>query len=189
MKTEGPRRPTVGRRTALRVVAVAVAVAALVVGVLALTGGEDDGAEDTVKGPAGNDFTIVRAAGWQEVPDEEREQLPGNPLTVLRRGEGEGLLIVNAPTGTERDLDTVSRTLDKRLEKSIPDFRRVGARVVDVEAGPALLYSYARSRKATAHTILVVPTADRTYTINAAVPAGADDAAREVGGMLFSFDV
>jgi hypothetical protein len=35
----------------------------------------------------------------------------------------------------------------------------------------------------------VVPTDDRTYTLNAAVPAGADETAREVGSMLFSFDL
>jgi hypothetical protein len=61
--------------------------------------------------------------------------------------------------------------------------------VVEVKAGRALLYSYARTRRATAHTILVVPTDDRTYTLNAAVPAGADETAREVGRILFSFDL
>ena len=130
----------------------------------------------------------MRPDGWTELSDDEREDLPGNPLVVMRRGEGEGLLIVNAPSGTERDLDAVAESLDRRLEKALPDFRKASARVVEVEAGRALLYSYARGRKATAHTILVVPTADRTYTLDAVVPAGADEAAREVGEILFSFD-
>ncbi len=171
----------------LRVALAAAAIAALAFGLIALLGGDDD--EATVTGPPGNDFTLVRPDGWRALSDEERDELPGNPLVVMRRGEGEGLLIVEAPSGTERDLDAVSKSLDKRLEKAIPDFRKASARVVEVEAGRALLYSYARARKATAHTILVVPTDDRTYTLNAAVPAGAEDAAREVGRILFSFDL
>jgi hypothetical protein len=186
---EAPRTRSASiRRTALQVGA-AAAAAAIVVGAITL-GGDDDGDEvATVEGPPGNDFTLARADGWREVPDDEREELPGNPLLVMRRGQGQGLLIVNAPSGSERNLDRVSRSLDRRLRKAIPDFRKASARVVEVEAGQALLYSYARGRRATAHTILVVPTDDRTYTINAVVPAGADDAAREVGAMLFSFDI
>jgi hypothetical protein len=180
------------RRTGLRIVAAVAAIAAVVLGALALTGDDDEnGADDTVEipGPADSEFTLARPEGWRLVPDEEREGLPGDPLAVMRRDEGRGLLIVDAPSGPERDLDAVAKRLDRRLEKALPDFRAVSARVVDVEAGPALLYSYVRTRRATAHTTLVVPTDDRTYTLNAVVPAGADDAAREVGRMLFSFDV
>jgi hypothetical protein len=170
----------------LLLVAVAAGIAALGFGISALLG--DDGDEQaTVSGPD-DAFTLVRPDAWTELSDDEREDLPGNPLVVMRRGEGEGLLIVNAPSGTERDLDAVAKSLDRRLEKALPDFRKASARVVEVEAGRALLYSYARGRKATAHTILVVPTADRTYTLDAVVPAGADEAAREVGQILFSFD-
>jgi len=96
---------------------------------------------------------------------------------------------VNAPAQREQDLDAIAAQLDRRLRKEIDDFRKVGARVVDVEAGPALLYSYARTDAGTAHTLLVVPTAARTYTVNAAVPAGAEDAAKEVGKILLSFDI
>ncbi len=165
-------------------------IAAVVVAVLTLTGGDDDdGGDATVRGPSGNEFTLLRPEGWRELPAEERDQLPGDPLAVLHRGEGEGLLIVNASAQREKDLDKVNAQLNRRLRKEVPDFTNVGARVVRVKAGHALLYSYARSRKATAHTILVVPTDDRTYTLNAAVPAGADEAAREVGRILFSFDL
>ena len=183
------RRPRAERRTVLRVAGIVVAIVVLALGARALTGDDGDDREAVVTGPAGSDFTLVRPDGWTEASDDERAELPGNPLAVMRRGRGQGLLVVNAPSDTERDLDAVAKGLDRRLKKAIPDFQKVGARVVEVKAGPALLYSYARARRATAHTILVVPTDDRTYTVNAVVPAGADDAAREVGTMLFSFDL
>jgi hypothetical protein len=187
MEADGSRRLKVGRRTALWVGAAAAVIAALVFAIAALLG--DDGNEEaTVKGPPGYEFTLMRPDGWTEVSDDERELLPGEPLAVLRRGEGEGLVTVNAPAKSERDLDAVAKQLDRRLQKAIPDFRKVAARVVRVKAGPALLYSYARSRRATAHTLLGVPTSERSYTVDGVVPAGADDAAREVGAILFSFD-
>ena len=171
-----------------RLAAAVVVIAGLAIAVIVLRG--DDGDDEAiVRGPSGHDFSLVRPDAWEEVPDDERESLAGNALLVMRRGEGEGLLVVEAPSDTERDLNKVAKTLDRELAKSLPDFRKAGARVVQVKAGTALLYSYARGRRATAHTILVVPTRERTYTINAVIPAGADAAAREVGTMLRSFDL
>ena len=172
---------------ALVLVAAAVGIAALIFVLSAVLGGDGD-EEAIVQGPPGHDFTLFRPDSWSEVSDEDRELIPGKPLAVLRRGEGQGLVTVNAPARPERNLDAIAAQLDKRLEKAIPDFRKVGARVVEVKAGRALLYSYARGRRATAHTLLVVPTPERTYTVNAVVPAGAEDAAREVGAILLSFD-
>lgn len=188
MDADGSRRLGVGRRTALLLVVVAAGIAALGLGISALLGDDSD-EEATVKGPPGYEFTLLRPEGWTEVSDEELELIPGKPLAVLRRGEGGGLVTVNAPAKREQDLDAIAAELDRRLRKEIDDFRKVGARVVEVEAGSALLYSYARTEAGTAHTLLVVPTPDRTYTVNAAVPAGAEDAAKEVGEILLSFDI
>ena len=176
------------RTALLKVAAVGVVILLGVAGVLALVGGGDDDDASTVSGPAGYEFTLLQPDGWTAVGDAERESIPGAPLAVLRREGGGGLVTVNAPAQRARDLDTVSAQLDKRLRREIDDFRRVGARVVQVEAGEALLYSYARTKRGTAHTLLVVPGAERTYTVNAAVPAGAEDAAKDVGRILMSFD-
>jgi hypothetical protein len=171
----------------VRIVAVAAAIAVVVVGAVVLFGGDGDD-EATVTGPAGREFTLLRPEGWIEVGAEERDLIPGEPLAVMRRETGEGLVTVNAPARREQDVDAIAAELDRRLGKALPDFRKVTARVVRVEAGRALLYSYVRTKKATAHTLLVVPGPDVTYTVNAVVPAGAEDAARDVGQILNSFD-
>ena len=188
MVADRPGRQRPSRGTALRIVAVAGAIALVVLGAVVLLGGDDE-EEATVKGPPGHEFTLLRPDGWTEVGAEERDLIPGKPLAVLRRGKGEGLVTVNAPARREQDVDAIAAELDKRLGKEIPDFRKVAARIVRVEAGRALLYSYVRTKKATAHTLLVVPSANATYTVNAVVPAGAEDAARDVGRILNSFDV
>src|SRR5688572_28889757 len=135
--------------------AVLLAIAAgIVIAVLALTGGDDDGEGDaegggttTVSGPAGNDFTLEKPAGWTVVSDDQREELPGQPITVLRQDDQHGLVVVNVQPGKVKNVDTQVKTLDRRLKKAIPDFRKVGARIVQVKAGRALLYSYARTKR------------------------------------------
>ena len=180
----------------LRLVALLVVIAAAVIAAIALLGGDDDdesgsGAAEveTVKGPEGHAFTLAKPAGWAEVPADQREELPGDPLLVLRQDDQEGLVVVNVQPGKVSNFDKQVKTLDRRLKKAIPDFRKVGARVVQVKAGEALLYSYARTKRGTAHTILVVPAKQRTYTLNGAVPAGSKKAAQDVGRILLSFDI
>ena len=172
-----------------KVAAIVVVIALAVVGVIAFVGGDDDAEEASVSGPPGYEFTMLQPDGWTAVEEDELALIPGKPLAVLRRGEGEGLVTVNAPTRQQEDLDDVAAQLDERLSREIADFRKVGARVAQVGAGQGLLYSYARTKRGTAHTLLVVPTAERTYTVSAAVPAGAEDAAKDVGRILLSFDV
>ncbi len=176
----------------LRLVALLAIIATIVFAVLALTGGDDDdgggGGTTTVNGPAGDEFTLEVPAGWTEVPADQRQAIPGDPLVVLRRENQQGLIVVNVQPGKVKSFDNQVRVLDRSLKKAIPDFQKVGARIVTVKAGEALLYSYARRERGTAHTLLVVPAGDRSYSLNAAVPAGAKDAAQEVGAILLSFD-
>jgi hypothetical protein len=176
------------RTALLKVAAVGVVILLGVAGALALVGRGDGDSPSKVSGPAGYEFTVLQPDGWTAVGDAERKSIPGAPLAVLRRDGGGGLVTVNAPAQEARNFDRVAAQLDRRLRREIRDFRRVGARSVQVEAGEALLYSYARTRRGTAHTVLVVPGAERTYTVNAAVPAGAEDAAKDVGRILMSFD-
>jgi hypothetical protein len=177
-----------------RFLALLAIVAVVVVGVIVLTGdGDEEGNGGdkpttlTVKGASGDEFTLEQPARWTAVSEEQRQALPGRPLAVLRRDDQHGLVIVNVQPGTVKNFDKQVKALDRRLAKAIPDFRKVGARIVRVKSGRALLYSYARSKRGTAHTLLVVPAGKRSYTLNGTVPAGANDAAREVGRILLSF--
>ena len=193
MEASGSSPAAFFRGRPLRLVVLLAAIASVVVAVLALTGGDDesDGGSSTtttVSGPAGDEFTLEVPAGWTEVPADQREAIAGDPIMVLRRDEQQGLIVVNVQPGKVKDFDKQVKVLDRRLEKAIPDFRKVQARVVTVKAGKGLLYSYAREERGTAHTLLVVPAGDRSYSLNAAVPAGAKDAAQEVGQILLSFD-
>ena len=186
---EANAQPSPARRRSRLPLFVGGAVLVLAAAVAAFLLLRDDGdGTDTVKGPPQAQFTMLKPDGWSETSESELAKLPGRPLAVLRRKKGGGLVVVNAQARFKSDLDKLGAELDKRLKKSIPDFRKVGVRKVRVKAGEALLYSYARTRRGTAHTLLVVPVGRRSFTVNAAVPAGAKEAARDVGRMLQSFD-
>jgi hypothetical protein len=150
--------------------------------------GGDDEKSASVDGIGGDNLSLEVPDGWNRLSGDELASLPGDPLAVFRRDDGEGLVIVNAQKGRAGKFTQVARQLDKRLARQIPDFRKVRSRTVRVEAGTALLYSYARRKKGTAHTLIVVPAGDHSYTINAAVPAGSQDAAQQAGKIIFSFD-
>ena len=165
---------------------VAVVAAAAIFVVNRLTGrGNESG---TVKGPSGNPFTFERPSGWKELSRTELDGLPGSPLVVLRRKDGRGILIVNEQARTSHDFAKISSDLDTALPKSVPDFKKVTSHTIGVKAGQAFLYSYTRTKKGTAHSVVVVPSASGGYTINAVVAGGADLVARQVGTMIRSFD-
>jgi hypothetical protein len=164
--------------------AIALGAAAFFV-VRALTGDNDGG---MLKGSSGNAFTIRYPAGWSPVSKEELARLPGRPIAMVRRTDRTAILTINKQRRATGSFDQVSRQLDRRLKKRIPDFRKVSSRTVTIRAGSALLYTYIRKRRGTVHTVVVVPIDAGSYTLNAVVASRARDAAREVGAIISSFD-
>ena len=162
-----------------------IAVAAVIV--FLLTHG--DAENGAVQGPADSPFTVTQPSGWESLSQEQLQALPRQPAAVLRQTDGKGIVVINANARTNADLSKLSGQLEARLSKTIPDFKLVKSRPVTVKAGRALSLSYARTKKGTATTLLAVPTSQGLYTLNAVVPAGQDEAARDAASILSSFDI
>jgi hypothetical protein len=199
-KTEhAPHRPYAGRieqaapgRRKLRVLsalaATALAVLAVVLGVKAFT--EDDAGRTGRLEVSGSDsFTLDYPSRWQPLSGEELGALPGRPLAVLRRKDGEGFVVVRRQKRAPRDFNVFSADLTRALDKRVPDFQRQSSRTIRVGAGKAFFYSYIRRRKGTVHTVVLVPAGERSYVLNTISPGGAEDVAREVARIILSFDV
>jgi hypothetical protein len=163
---------------------VAVGIGAFFV-VRALAGSDDN--EGKLKGP--NDtFTLTYPEGWIPLSKQELEGLQGSPVAGVRRKDREGIVILNRQEHVTRDLDQLTRQLDRKLKKRIPDFEKVSSKVVSVKAGRAFMYSYVRKRKGTAHSVVVVPAGSGGYTLNVVVAGGTEDVARQAASMIRSFD-
>ncbi len=79
MEAEGPRRRPLGRLITPRTLAIAAAIVLVVVGAVVLLGGDDDGGGDeTIKGPAGDEFTLLKPDGWEEVSEDELALVPAS---------------------------------------------------------------------------------------------------------------
>ena len=178
-----PRKPL--RRLLLGVALVALLAVAGVAALLHFGKGHDGAAVGAKKG---SPFTIARPQGWQQVAPAKLATLKGHPLAVLRQGDGKGLVVVNSRAKADKSLRGITTELDRQLSKRLSDFKRLSARTISVKAGQAFLYTYLRRSKGTVNTVVVVPTRDRTYVLNAIVPTGARRTARQVGAMLASFD-
>jgi hypothetical protein len=168
------------------VLALAVAVAA----VLLLTGGGGSDKDKAAAPAAANSFTLSYPGSWVPLSKEELSRQPRQPLAVIRRKDGKGYVIVREEAGTPpADLRKFGAGLGRQLKQRVPDLQLRSTKLVKVRAGTALFTSYIRKKTGTVQTVVVVPTGDKTYTLNTVSRGGANDAARELARIILSFDL
>jgi hypothetical protein len=179
-------RATRSRRRVLAAILLGIALGVIAFFVVrALAGGDDD--ERNLEGPDGS-FTLSYPAGWDRLSNEELEKLPGSPLAAVREENRKGIVVISGQAQVTRNLDDLSRQLRRQLKKELPDFRQVSSGRVTIEAGPAFSYTYVRRRRGTVHNVVAVPVNSGGYTLNSAVQGGDEDAARQAGAIIRSFD-
>ena len=143
---------------------------------------------NTFHGPSDAPFTVTLPEGWQALPSDQLTAEPGSPLAVLRQVDGSGIVVVNTQPPSSASLTALSKELQSKLKRKIPDYKFVGANTINVPAGQGISISYARTKGGTADTLAVIPANGRIYTLNAVVPGGQDDAARQAADIINSFN-
>ena len=94
----------------------------------------------------------------------------------------------------DRAREQVSERLAAALAKGLPaelaarfdDFRPLGARAVRLSTGPALVYTFARTRTDTVETMVIAPAGSHSFTLVVVAKGGASQAAREAGAIVRS---
>jgi hypothetical protein len=174
--------PRASRRE--RLIAVVAVLVAAAIGIVAFwpAGSNDEGPSTATLSAPG--FTMSYPDGWEQV-----EPAPAGMQAVLRREDGKAFLVVREEGPLKGDIARLTKGLDRELERRFEDFTKTDARIVELEAGRAFSYTYARTREGTANSAVLVPAGDRSYAIDTVVFAGADGAAREVGAIVRSFDL
>jgi hypothetical protein len=148
----------------------------------------DTGSSDTVHGPSGAPFTVTKPPGWTALPTDQLASLPGNPLAVVRQSNGTGIVIINSQPQSSASLTKLSKQLQTKLKQTIPDYKLIGAKTINIPAGQAISITYARTQKGTANTLVVIPAGGHIYTLNAVVPAGEKDTAKQAADIINSFN-
>ncbi|MEX2196727.1 MAG: hypothetical protein WD844_15710 [Thermoleophilaceae bacterium] len=174
------------RRPAVLATAAAVLASALVAGaaLLLLGGGEKAGIR-TVAAATGA-FELSYPAGWEAAGPPELLATEGRPDALLRRSDSRGAVTVHEQPRLDGSLAEVKRDLDSRLERRMPDAKPVASRVVALETGRALSYTFVRERAGLVHGIVVAPLGGRTLMVETAARGDAADVATQIGGIVRS---
>jgi predicted Zn-dependent protease len=148
----------------------------------------DSGSTDTVHGPPEAPFTVTLPSGWKSLSADELSRLPGSPLAVMQQTEGSGVVIINTQPPSDASITALSKEIQAKLAKKIPDYKLIGATTINLPSGQAASISYARTKENTADTLVVAPAGGRIYTLNAVVPGGQKAAAEQAADIIKSFD-
>jgi hypothetical protein len=168
----------VGAIVALAVVGVAIWYFAI----------RDTGSSDAFQGPSGAPFTVTVPPGWKSLSSDELSALPGSPLAVLQETNGAGVVIINTQPPSQAGLAALAKKVQSKLERTIPDFKLVGASTINLPSGQAESISYARTKQGTADTLVLAPAGGRIYTLNAIIPGGEQTAAQQAAQIINSFN-
>lgn len=190
-----PPQPPARRRFPLRRVLLATALllalaaAAFVLLVIRPFGSNSGHAgSPQLHGPASAPFHMDYPRSWTQLTPAQLATLPGQPLAVIRRKDGRGTLVVTERPPVTQPLAQLPQGLKRTLSRRFSDFREVGAKVANLHgSAPALLYTFARTKTGTAQSLVIVPSGNHSFALNAVVPPRSPDAAREVGAMIASF--
>jgi hypothetical protein len=137
---------------------------------------------------AGGAFSVVVPDGWRALHGRELRAVASAPAAVLRRTDGHAVVVVHERPALARSRRSLTRELTAQLARRFTDLRPVTARTIALPGGPAYVYTFARPAAGRVQSLAIAPRAGRTYTLDAVAPAGATDAAAQVGAILRSFD-
>lgn len=174
-----------GWKLALAPVAV-IAVIALAIALL--TGSGSNSGKKAGKHPqvstftaADRSFSIAYPAGWHATA-------VGQGAGLIERTDHRGLVLVRERPALRGKLSTLVKGLPAQLQKRFKDFRPVGASVARLSTGPAVVYTFVRSKTNRVQSIVVAPApaAHRSFTLEVAAPAKAADAVRQAGEIVRS---
>ena len=180
-----PARRRSRRRLFLLGAAVAALVAAAVVVVFPRVFEPSGGG--TLFGPPTAAFRVTYPAGWRPLRQDEPAALRSTPLAALSREGDTGFVVIRSAKRARGDMAPSARELARELSARLLDFKHVREEIVAIGGRRAFLFTYVREQARTVHSIVVVPHGSRSYVIYTLAPAGAREAAREIGAIISSF--
>ena len=161
-------------------------VAAVAAAIVLLLGGGDG---DSTVAPAAGEFTLTYPENWNALTDAQLKALQNPPLVLIRREDGKAVIVVRRDKPGIPDAAQLARDLEKEFKQRLPDYKRVSASIITLPAGRAFFYSYVREKKGTLHTVVIVPSGDRSYVFNTVSVPGDEQVADEVGAIIKSLKV
>jgi hypothetical protein len=124
-------------------------------------------------------FSVTYPSGW-------KAGSAGPTGGVIERADHRGLVLVREHPAIKGSLSSLVKDLRRDLAKRFPDFKPVGASVARLSTGPAVVYTFVRTKAKKVQSIVIAPAAKRSFTLEVVAPTGAHDAARQAGQIVRS---
>lgn len=154
-----------------------------------VAGGKRPARGRTIAGPPQTPFQLSYPAGWRKVPKAHLQKVETTPAAAIRRVDGRGLVTVTVRGPITISLDELRTGFADALSERFTDFELVTSTEMQVDAGLGIYTSWILRDEGRVQGNLTVPVGANSYTLDAALPTGATDVAREVGAIFGSFDV
>jgi len=124
-------------------------------------------------------FSVTYPTGW-------KAGSAGPSGGVIERADHRGLVLVREHPAIKGSLSSLVKGLPRDLAKRFPDFKPVGASVARLSTGPAVVYTFVRTKAKKVQSIVIAPAAKRSFTLEVVAPTGEKDAARQAGQIVRS---
>ena len=148
------------------------------------------GRTQTISGPTATPFELRYPPGWRKISKGDLQRTVDDaPAAAIRRADGRGIVTLTVRGPLAGPIDELREDFAKALASRFDDFELVTSTELQVAAGRGMYTSWILRDEGRVHGNLTVPVGDRSYTLDAALPSGASDVAREVGAIFGSFAV
>ena len=171
------------------------ALAVIAVAALALTGGDDDKTRSTAAQPASRtpaaagdglpEFALNFPKTWRRVAASAAEGEP--PRAVIQRKDRSGIITMTINGPVKQSLKALEADMRAELRDRYPGLRQLRFERIKAEAGDGLLSTWI-GPKGRVQSNLVVPSGKVSYSLDAVVVPGEEQAATEVGEIYAAFD-
>jgi hypothetical protein len=178
-----------GKVVRVRTLVLVAGAALLALALFLLINGHDDKGKSggQLSGTSKDNFTLSYPASWVPLSSDELAKQPGRPLAVVRRKDGQGLLVLRKEGRAPQNFTSFSSDLSRALDKRVPDYQKRSSKVIRIAAGQAFFFSYIRKQKGTVHTIVLVPAGKQSYVLNTVSSGQSQGVAREIARIILSF--
>ena len=132
-------------------------------------------------------FVLHYPSDWTQLTAAQLARIANPPAAGLVAEGGKVLLLVRPKKPLTQSLSTLSAQLTRSLRARFADFKLLSTGTTRTLAGPAWVYTFARTGHGLVQSEVVISTGNAAYEIDIALRGGANRAARQMGEIVDSF--
>ena len=149
------------------------------------------GRAQTISGPPETPYRLHYPGGWRKVPKGELQKQPEPPAAAVRNPEGGGLVTLTIRGPLAYPLPKMREDFLGVLAEKYADHELdiVTSQDIQTSAGVGMYTSWVLRDQGRVYGHLTVQVGEHSYTLDGTLPVGASEIAREVGSIIWSFEV